>query len=313
MFAPLPRVALIVNPAAGGGRAATRVPALVRALRRAGTTHDVIETRGPGDARRQVESCRRDADDVIAVAGGDGTLNEVCQAYVDAGGRPIAGPPIAVVPVGTGRDFARTLGIDDGPDAAVERLLSRQPRPFDLGVLRLTTMAGAAEHRAFLNIASFGLAASTDRLMAATPRWLGSRAAFYVATLRALAGYRNLHVRVSVDGAPWLDAPIVNVVIANGRFFGGGMLIAPEADPTDGRFEVVAVGDLARWRTLALTRAVYAGTHIGRPGVTATRGTSIEAVPAEDGDVVLVDMDGETPGRLPLTATVAPGAIWIRA
>jgi len=119
-------------------------------------------------------------------------------------------------------------------------------------------------------------------------------------------------VRVVVDGEPWLDSPIVNVMIANGRFFGGGMHIAPAADPTDGAFDVVAVGDRSRLATLALTRAVYAGAHLGRPRITATRGTSVEARPARPGDVVLIDMDGETPGRLPLTARVVPGALWIR-
>ena len=86
---------------------------------------------------------------------------------------------------------------------------------------------------------------------------------------------------------------VVNVMIANGRFFGGGMQIAPDADPADGRFDVVAVGDRSRLATLALTRAVYAGTHLGRPRITTIRGTSVEARPARPGDVILIDMDGE--------------------
>jgi diacylglycerol kinase family enzyme len=120
-------------------------------------------------------------------------------------------------------------------------------------------------------------------------------------------------VRVRVDGAPWLESPVVNVMIANGRYFGGGMKIAPDADPADGRFDVVAIGDMGRLQTLGLTRAVYAGTHVTRPLVTTTRGIAVEAQAAMTSDVVLIDMDGETPGRLPLSATVAPGAIWIRA
>jgi len=307
------RVALIVNPAAGGGAARRRVPRLVRALARVGPTPAVLETRGPRDAARLVDECRRTGVDLIAVAGGDGTLNEVCQAYLDRDGRPVSGPPIAVLPAGTGGDFRRTLGIGDDPDAAIHRVMTSEPRPFDLGALSLTTHDGATDTRAFVNITSFGLAGLTDRLVNAGPKWLGGRAAFYLATVRALATWRNPPVRVVVDGEPWLDSPIVNVMIANGRFFGGGMHIAPAADPTDGAFDVVAVGDRSRLATLALTRAVYAGAHLGRPRITATRGTSVEARPARPGDVVLIDMDGETPGRLPLAARVVPGALWIRA
>ena len=306
------RVALLVNPAAGGGAGRRRAPALARALTRAGASADVFETRGPGDARRIVDECRQNAVDVIAVAGGDGTLNEVGQAYLDRDGRPVAGPPLALLPIGTGGDFQRTLGADDDLDRAVERVLTLEPRAFDLGVLRLTTLAGATELRAFLNITSFGLAGLTDRIVNGGPRWLGGRATFYLATVRALATWRNPPVCVHVDGTLWLESSVVNVMIANGRYFGGGMKIAPDADPADGLFDVVAVGDLSRLQTLGLTRAVYAGTHVTRPMVTTTRGVSVEARAAIGSDVVLIDMDGETPGRLPLSATMAPGAIWIR-
>jgi YegS/Rv2252/BmrU family lipid kinase len=306
-------VALLVNPVAGRGAGGRRLPALHRALTRAGTSLDVFETRGPADACGVVDDCRRRGVDVIAIAGGDGTINAVCQAYLDPAGEPLSGPPIAILPTGTGDDFARTLGLADGLDAAVDRLLACDPRPFDLGILQVTTPTGAPAHRAFLNIASFGLAALTDRLVGRSPAWLPGRAAFYLAAVRALAGYRNPPVRVWVDGEPWLESPIVNVMIANGRFFGGGMRIAPDADPADGLFDVVAIGDLGRLRTLALTRAVYAGTHVGRPRITATRGARVDACPMAPTEVVLIDMDGETPGGLPLTAGVAPGAIWIRA
>lgn len=307
------RVALLVNPAAGGGAGRRRAPALARALARTGASIVVFETRAPGDASRIVDECRRAAVDVIAVAGGDGTLNEVSQAYLDRDGRPVSGPPIALLPIGTGGDFRRTLGVGRDLDAAIERLLTRDPRRFDLGVLRFTTHAGARELRAFLNIASFGLAGLTDRIVNGGPRWLGGRAAFYLATVRALAGYRNPPVQVRVDGAAWLESPVVNVMIANGRCFGGGMRIAPHADPADGLFDVVAIGDLTRLQTLGLTRVVYAGTHLAHPKITETRGTWVEARPVVPTDVVLIDMDGETPGRLPLDARIAAGAIWIRA
>jgi diacylglycerol kinase (ATP) len=307
------RVALLVNPAAAGGRGRHRIAALARTLGRSGASVEIHETRGPGDAPRIVDACRRAAVDLIAVAGGDGTLNEVSQAYLDRDGVPVPGPPIAALPLGTGTDFHRTLGVGRDLDAAIERLLQCEPRPHDLGSLRLTAPDGARRHRAFLNITSFGVAAHVVPWVIRTPAFLGPTVRFHLATMRALASYRNKPVRVCVDGQPWLESPIVNVMIANGRYFAGGMKIAPAADAADGVFDVVAIGDRSKLGTVALTAHVYAGTHVGRRHITSTRGTVVHAEASRAGDVVLVDMDGETPGRLPLEARVVPGAIWIRA
>lgn len=104
----------------------------------------------------------------------------------------------------------------------------------------------------------------------------------------------------------------MNVALANGRYFGGGMQIAPEADPSDGLLDVVALGDLTRLGTVSLTQDVYAGNHLDRAQVTSTRGGVIEAESLAPGAEVLIDMDGETPGRLPLTARLAHGALQIR-
>ena len=108
-------------------------------------------------------------------------------------------------------------------------------------------------------------------------------------------------------------AGIVNVALANGRYFGGGMQIAPEADPRDGLLDVVALADLTRLATVGLTNHVYAGTHLGKPEVKSTRASVVEAEALVPGAEVLIDMDGETPGRLPLVARIAKGALWLRA
>jgi YegS/Rv2252/BmrU family lipid kinase len=251
--------------------------------------------------------------DSIAVVGGDGTLNEVVQAYVDSEGRPLKGPALALVPAGTGSDFQKTLGIGSHVDDAVERLLGSERRPIDLGILELTAHDGARVVRAFLNITSFGLGGLTDRIVNQGPKWLGGKPAFYFGAVRALVAYRNAPVRVRVDGNVFVEAPIVNVAIANGRYFGGGMLVAPDADPSDGAFDVISMAEMDKLATLALTGSIYRGAHLSRPGVTAARGAVVEAEPLVPGADVLIDMDGETPGRLPLVARVARGALVFRA
>jgi diacylglycerol kinase family enzyme len=217
------------------------------------------------------------------------------------------------VPAGTGSDFQKTLGVASHVEDAVERLVARAPRRFDLGVLELTNHDGLRVVRAFLNITSFGLGGLTDRIVNAGPKWVGGKAAFYLGALRALVAYRNAPVRVRVDGRLFVEAPIVNVAVANGRYFGGGMLVAPEADPADGAFDVIAMADMDKLATAALTNHIYRGTHVTRPGVTTTRGSIVEAEALVPNAEVLIDMDGETPGRLPMVARVAPGAISIHA
>ncbi|HWP06558.1 MAG TPA: diacylglycerol kinase family protein [Polyangiaceae bacterium] len=307
------KFALIVNPTAGSGSAGRVAPTVQRALERRGIEVTVCPTAGPGDATRFAGESRASAADCTVVVGGDGTLNEVCQAYLDARGEPLAGPPLGIVPAGTGGDFRKTLELDTDVERSVERLLGCEPRAFDLGILSAMDHDGRPVTRAFVNIASFGLGGLTDRVVNAGPKWLGGRSAFFLGTLRALIAYRNAAVRVTVDGAVWLESPVVNVALANGRYFGGGMQIAPEADPTDGLLDVVALGDLTRLGTVALTQSVYTGTHLDKASVEHTRGRVIEAEPLVPGAEVLIDLDGETPGRLPLAARVAAGALWLRA
>lgn len=306
------RVRVLVNPKAGAGVGLRRLPALLDALDRAGVSADSAQTEAPGDAARIVREAGRDGVDCVAVMGGDGTMNEACQAFLGSDGQALAGPDLAIVPAGTGGDFRRTFGLGLSDAEAVTRLVANPPRPVDLGVLRFHDRDGRPALRAFLNIASFGLGGLTDRMVNDGPKWLGGKAAFLLGTLRAMLVYRPQPVRVTVDGRVFLEAPILNVALANGRYFGGGMMVAPDANPMDGKLEVVGFHDMTNTQSLLFTQDIYRGTHIGKNGVAHTRGIEIKAEPLQSTDQVLIDLDGETPGRLPLTATVLPGAVRIR-
>jgi diacylglycerol kinase (ATP) len=307
-----PKVRVILNPAAAAGAALGKVGAIEASLRRYELPHEIVLTRTRGHAAELARAAAADGVDVIAIVGGDGTINEVMQAYVSADGEPVRGPDLALIPVGTGGDFKRTFGLGGALDEAVARIRHGAPRAVDLGILRFAAHAGGDTVRAFVNIASFGLSGHVDALVNDSPKWLGGRASFYSATLRAMASYKNASVRIKVDGALWHEGPIVTAAIANGRYFGGGMMIAPHADPSDGRFELVLLGDLSRRELVGLTARVYRGAHLAADGVKVTSGVTVEAEAVHPWASVLVDVDGEQPGKLPLRATLARGALTFR-
>ncbi len=300
---------LIVNPKAGSGRAAQRIPQIRRALADQGIQHELSLTEGPRDASRLARGAADGGADVIGVVGGDGTVNEVAQSYVDEHGAPRPGPALALIPAGTGGDFRRTFGLEDNVVDAVRRLATATPRAIDLGVVDLTGHDGRPHTQAFINIMSFGIGGLVDRLVNESPKWLGGKASFMLGTLRASLAYKNLPVSLRVDGKVCLETPIVSVAVANGQYFGGGMKIAPDADPSDGLFDVVAIADLTRAQGIGLGLKFYKGSHVGRPGVSVARGSEIEALPLRRRDEVLIDLDGETPGRLPLRARVLRSAV----
>jgi YegS/Rv2252/BmrU family lipid kinase len=253
-----------------------------------------------------------DGIDVICVVGGDGTLNEVAQAYLSEDGRPVAGPSLAPVQAGTGGDFCRLFGLDRDPRKCAERIRTAPPRALDLGVMEVVSERGEPTNRAFLNIGSFGISGRIDRIVNRGPKWLGGRVAFALGTVRAMSAYRNAPVSIRVDGSPWFEGRMVVGAISNGQYFGGGMKIAPNADPSDGLFDVVVVGDLSFAESVTLAPSLYSGKHVEDRRVLSTRGTRVEAVPLTSAPVY-IDTDGETPGRLPLTATLYPGALTLRA
>lgn len=303
-----PPLRVLVNPKAGAGRALRQLPVLEKALGRQGFTYDVVRTGGPGQAAALVREAAEAGVETLLVLGGDGTLHEVAQGYVDAEGQALSGPAVLPFACGTGCDYRRSFGVPDDVEAALGLLTRGRAEPVDLGLAHVTDHEGQPRRRVFINITSFGVGGLADRFVNRAPKWLGGRLSFFLATTAALVRYKNARMAVSVDGTEIYRGPSFNTVVAIGRYFGGGMHIAPNADPGDGRFDVVVLGDLSKRSVVAMTLDVYRGTHLGRPDIVTTRGRRVDAEPI-GGDEALIDMDGETPGRLPLRLEVVPNAL----
>lgn len=305
------RCTVIVNPQAGSGQAGRLETQIRRELEAAGITYVWAPTRGPRDASELSRRARLEQVDVIVVVGGDGTVNEVVHGFLDSDGRACPGPALCLIPAGTGGDFRKTFDWDNSVSSGVERLRRNRKRPLDLGLVELTRLDGSLERRAFANILSFGVGGLTDQLVNAGPKWIGGKAAFFWGALRATLAYRPTPVELRVDDEEWLAGAILNVAIANGRYFGGGMHVAPAADPSDGVFDLVAITDRTKFEGIALAPRLYQGTHMGQPGVVHGRGRRIEARATRPSAEVLIDLDGEMPGKLPLTVEIAPNALSI--
>lgn len=241
----------IVNPAAGGGRAGREWPALAAALRRAGAAFTQCVTCGPGDGVRCAAAAVRDGAELLVAVGGDGTLGEVATGCFLAGAAHV--PRLALLPVGTGADFARCLGITRA--TALAAIVAGRPRAVDVGRARFLAPDGATGERYFLNVADLGLGPRASLAIRRGPRRLGPVAYLYGA-LAGIAAYALEDVRVAVDGAPVFAGPAGLVAVANGAFFGGGMRLAPGARPDDGVFDVLTLAGTTPIAIDLLPRAI---------------------------------------------------------
>jgi YegS/Rv2252/BmrU family lipid kinase len=267
-------------------------------------------TSGPGDATRLAREAVEAGIDTVVAVGGDGTTNEVVNGFFDGDRARTTTTALAVLPFGTGGDFIRSIGLSRDTRVAARALAGRQVRTIDVGHLELTGRDGAPQARTFINIASFGVSGLVDEYVNQTSKRLGGRLSFMLATARAGFTYDNQRVRLVFDGdsAGAVDVTVYLVAVANGRYFGGGMQIAPKAELDDGQFDVVAMGDVSKWELLRHGRRVYNGTHLELDKVSHRRARAVRAEPV-GGEPVRLDVDGETPGVLPATFRLLPGAL----
>lgn len=300
------RIACIVNPRSANGKTGKRWPGIEAALRKHLGESRAYMTEKPRHATELARQALADGADLVISVGGDGTNNEVLNGLFKNGKPANPGAAMSVIPGGTGGDFARLLKIPKDPEAAARRLALAKPAPIDVGRLTCVDHSGATVSRMFLNIASFGLGGEVDARVNRTSKALGGRLSFMWASLVTILNYRSRPAHITVDDLFDEERVIQQVSVANGQYFGAGMWIAPQASLDDGLFDIVIQGDASRAQTLLRAGDIYKGTHIHHPGTQVLRGRRLTASSRE---VTLIDMDGEQPGRLPVTMELIPGAL----
>lgn len=299
----------VVNPASANGRTGHRWPELASALRARLGEFEVAFTDGPKQATTLVRRALQNGAKTIVSVGGDGTQNEVINGFYADGELVSPDAELAVLPAGTGGDLRRTLGLEQDPLAAIEQL-GRAKRKVDVGFLEYTTPLGKTATNYFINIASFGLSGLTDEVVNNSSKALGAKFSFLMGAFRATLRYRNMPVRLVLDDGEPLQRTLSNGVIANARYFGGGMKVAPDAQMADGQFDVVLIGDMSKYELVRGMGKLYSGTHVEDAKVEVFQARTVRAEPANENDVVLIDMDGEQPGKLPATFRILPAQVW---
>ncbi len=298
------RTLIIVNPHSAGGRAQRIFKKIEGQLFDAFGELLIAVTQSPQEVAEHLDAAVKADVGRLITLGGDGTNHVVLNALADRSDLKVA---FGSIPLGTGHDWSRSLGVPEDPHEAVDWLAHARPVPCDLGAIEYLNMemGGKTSSRIFLNIASAGVSGEVDhRVNRANRR---SSLTFLRATIATLMKYRPQRVRVLCDGKEFYSGSCYLVAIANGQYFGRGMWIAPKALINDGMFNVVVVEGMSRLRILLALKSVYSGTHLEREDVKHTRAASVR-VDSEDRPLKL-DFDGEEALGQELRFAVMPGAV----
>ncbi|MBA3374577.1 MAG: diacylglycerol kinase family lipid kinase [Actinobacteria bacterium] len=296
------RTVFLVNPASAGGSTRHRWPEISHRAATRGLTGDALISEEPGQLTGLAAEAVRTGAQLLVVVGGDGSVNEVVNG--------IAGSDVelAVIPRGTGWDFARSLQIPRDLDAAVEVALSGEVREIDLGLVSYRTWAGAEGRAHFANVGSAGISGAIAKRANETSKALGGKISYYWATLAAFARWQTGEMRVSVDDEI-RGGKMIDTLVANGRYLGGGMMMLPEAEPDDGLFDVLLIGDVTKRDLLFTLPKSYRGKHLPHPRLEVLRG---RVVTVDADEPLPIELDGEQPGTTPARFEIAPSGLRVR-
>lgn len=294
-------IALVVNGRAGRGRVSRQLPRLRRLLESRGIAALVLETTEPGHATDLARSAAQRGIATVVAVGGDGTVNEVVNGLLDEHGSSL-GARLGVVAAGSGCDFARTFDLPGRVDSDLRGIVGPSSR-LDVGRIECRGPLGGPVTRHFVNVAEAGMAAVTVERAERLPRWLG-RSRYMIAFVPALIRYRPTVLSVTAPSGAHAGVAH-NVLVANARYFGGGMHVSPSSRTADGVVEI-QVNTGPKRQALTLIPRMFRGTHLPNRRIVELSG---DRVVIDSDTPVLVEADGELVGSTPMTITVLPGAL----
>ncbi|MFS8085185.1 MAG: diacylglycerol/lipid kinase family protein [Acidobacteriota bacterium] len=309
---------VIVNPASADGATRENWPKIASDLRTHFGAFSVAFTEDTGDGRRLAAEAATQGTKLIIACGGDGTISEVVNGILESNQETELG----VLPGGTGGDFRRTLRMPNNVAAAARALRNGRTRVIDAGRVMFVNDGGQRETRFFINVASFGMSTEVlDRTASGeakkwipgfAPRKLTSKLSYAAATVQTTLSSTPTEVHVQLDELPERRLRVAEFCVANARYYGGAMKIAPDAKLDDGQFDIITIGDASAFRILANSPRLYFGAHLRMNEVKHALAKQVVARPVKKDEPVRVELDGEVVGRLPATFQVVPLALKVR-
>jgi YegS/Rv2252/BmrU family lipid kinase len=242
---------------------------------------------------------------VLVVVGGDGSVHEVVNGIVASGRSDVE---LAVLPRGTGKDFVRSLRIPRDLGAAIAVAKDGRARAVDVGRAEFVGWDGSPAVSHFANFAGAGISGAIARRANASSKAAGGRLSFFWATIAVFAGWQSAAITADVDGVQ-RSGQMFEVLAMNGDYAAGGMWVTPEAEPDDGRLDVLLIGDVTKADFVRTFPKIYRGKHLGHPKIEVLRGGAVDV----DADVPLpIVLDGEQPGTTPARFEIVPSALRVR-
>jgi YegS/Rv2252/BmrU family lipid kinase len=293
---------VIVNPSSAGGSTGEAWPQIASDLRSQFGSFRVVFTKRRGDAAALAGEAARKGEKLIIACGGDGTVSEVANGILSSG----KDVELGILPSGTGGDFRRTLEIPSQSRAAARVLSTGRTVKIDVGRVSFIDNNGNDAMRYFLGVASCGMSTKVIE------RVKSEKVSFASSLLQTAMRTKPTRLAIQLDDSHERHLVVLNLCVANARYFGGGMKIAPEAKLTDGKFDVIGVGDLSALKIFTSAPRVYMGSHLSMPEVSHALARKVTIRPADRGSEVALEIDGELPGKLPATFQIIPEALRVR-
>ena len=297
----------IVNPKSAAGKTGKEWNNIYKLVQQTfGNDADAVFTEGPMHAIQLTRESFLDGYKSIIAVGGDGTINEVLNGFFENDQLLRDDVTLGVLEMGTGADFIRSLEIPARWEKAIPYLKQATPQKIDIGKATFQSNDDKTITRYYINICDFGIGGAVVERVNRTTKRFGGKISFLWSILITLLQYKNKEIRYKLDGGEWQTGKFNNFIIANGRYFGGGLNPAPDALLDDGIFDIVFFGDIGRIEATRNLSNLRKGTHLNHPKLSLTHAKTIEA--ASD-NPVYIDMDGEFVGVLPIKIEILSGKL----
>lgn len=306
-----PKTRVIVNPESNKGRTKKRWKEIKEALKAFIKEFKYEFTERPFQAIELSKRAIKEGTDLIVGVGGDGTINEIANGFYE--NEKIINPKtvLAIIPSGSGCDFIRSLNIPLSLKQALKVITQAPSSWIDIGKVRFKNHHGQERERFFLNVADFGIGGEVVKKVNEN-RLKRKASSYFRCLLSTFLAYKNRRVRLRIDGRELPPGQYLIGTISNGRIFGKGMKIAPQAKLDDGLFDVVLIKGMKTLEFFRNVWRIYAGSHLSHPKISLLRGKRIEAYPEEGEKEVLIELDGEQLGRLPAVFEIVSRSLLIK-